>query len=319
MAKPKVLIGARIHESVRAYLEGFCECEYCDANGLPREELLGKMSDKAGAIIFGTRVDAAFFDAAPLLKAVCNVSVGYNNVDVDEAKKRGVAVTNTPGVLDETVADLILGLMLSSSRRIAELDRYVRDGAWKPSDGTNLYGSDVHRKTLGIIGMGRIGEAVARRAVGGFSMEVRYYNRHRKPEAESALGVAWRDLDGLLAESDFIVCMMPLTEETRGMIGKREFSLMKPSAFFINASRGQTIDEKALIEALRNGTIAGAGLDVFEVEPIAPDNPLLTFDNVVLTPHLGSATHRTRNEMAMLAARNLKTVLEGGAALTPVY
>ena len=286
---------------------------------MPRVDLLSRLKDKDGVILFGIKVDREFLDAAPSLKAVCNVSVGYNNVvDLEEARKRGIIVTNTPGVLDETVADLILGLMLSSSRRIAELDSYVRDGLWKPSDRENLFGLDVHHKTLGIIGMGRIGEAVARRAKGGFSMDVRYNNRNRKPETEQELGVVYQELDTLLSESDFIVLMTPLTEETRNMIGKREFSLMKDTAFFINASRGQTVDEEAMIAALKTGTIAGAGLDVFCAEPVSPENPLLKIKNAVLVPHLGSATHQTRGDMAMLAAKNIKGILEEGKAITPV-
>ncbi|MBN2627550.1 MAG: D-glycerate dehydrogenase [Spirochaetales bacterium] len=318
MKKPRVLVGAALNETIGSYLESFCDCEYCDANHLPRKELLGRLKDKEGVLLFGTKVDREFLDAAPDLKAVCNVSVGYNNVDVEEARERGITVTNTPGVLDETVADLILSLMLSVSRRIVELDSYVRAGGWKPSDGRNLYGRDVHHTRLGIIGMGRIGEAVARRAALGFSMAVGYNNRNRKPDAEEKLGAVYQDLETLLKESDFIVLMTPLTEETRGMIGRREFSLMKRTAFFINASRGQTVDEAAMIEALQNGTIAGAGLDVFEQEPVSPENPLLKLGNVVLLPHIGSATDRTRNDMARLAVENLKGILESGQALTPV-
>ncbi len=319
MAKPKVLVGAKIDVSVRNFLEEFCQCSYCDMGKSPQVESLEGLRETEGVIVFGSKIDAAFFDAAPSLKAVCCVSVGYNNVDVEEAQRRGVVVTNTPGVLDETVADLILSLMLSSSRRIAELDRYVRDGLWKPTDGANLYGLDVHHKKLGIVGMGRIGEAVAKRAKGGFSMDVLYYNRHRKADAEAGIGAVYRDFDALLAESDFIVLMTPLTEETRKLIGAREFSLMKKTAFFINASRGQTVDEEAMIEALRTNSIAGAGLDVFEREPIAPDSPLLSLKNVVLTPHIGSATHETRNDMARLAAENMKKILSGESAVTPVY
>ena len=319
MAEFNVLVGVKIPDYVKQYLESFCSCEYCNANHSPRTELLEKLKDKDGVIIMGTKVDCDFFDAAPSLKAVCNVSVGYNNVDIDEARKRSIMVTNSAGALDETVADLILGLMLSSSRRIAEMDTYIRKGLWKPSDGENFYGLDLHHKTLGIIGMGRIGEAVARRAAGGFAMNVGYFNRNRKYETEQELGVVYKDLDTLLSESDFIVIMTPLTDQTRKMIGRREFSLMKNTAFFINVSRGQTVDEEALIEALVNKTIAGAGLDVFEKEPVSADNPLLQLENVVLTPHIGSATFQTRGEMAMLAAKNVKTILEEGKAITPVF
>ncbi|MNN06365.1 Glyoxylate/hydroxypyruvate reductase B [compost metagenome] len=187
----------------------------------------------------------------------------------------------------------------------------MKDGHWKRGDDVELFGLDVHHKTLGIIGMGEIGEAVARRGKWGFGMNVLYHNRHQKPEAEDVLGAEYRGLDDLLRESDFIVLMTPLTPETRQMIGQREFALMKPTAIFINASRGATVDEAALITALQNRSIYGAGLDVFEHEPIRPDNPLLNMPNVVTLPHIGSATEQTRHDMAMLAAQNLVSALYG--------
>ena len=314
-----ILVGIKVADAVKEYLESFCRCEYCDAKGMPRNELLGKLKDKDGVMIMGIDVDTDFFDAAPSLKAVCNVSVGYDRVDTAEAARRNILVTNTPGILDETVADLVLGLMLSVSRRMVELDRYIRETQWKTFSLEDLFGLDVHHKTLGIIGMGNIGEAVARRACGGFSMNVLYHNRSRRPEAEKKWGAVYTELEDLLRESDFIVLLTPLTEKTRGMIGKREFSLMKNSAFLINASRGQTVDEKALIEALNSGEIAGAGLDVLEKEPVETDNPLLRMKNVVLTPHIGSSTRQTRERMAMLAAENMRSILETGKAVTPVY
>ncbi len=314
----KILVGVEIADRVKEFLESFCFCEYCDAARIPRNELLEKLKDKDGVMVMGTYVDREFFDAAPSLKAVCNVSVGYDRVDTAEAARRNVIVTNTPGILDETVADLVLGLMLSASRRVAELDRDIRNGKWSTANLNGLFGLDVHHKTLGIIGMGNIGNAVARRASEGFSMNLLYHNRSRKPDAEMRWGAVYADLATLLKESDFIVLLTPLTEETRGMIGRKEFSLMKETAFLINASRGRTIDEKALIEALKEGQIAGAGLDVFETEPVGTDNPLLEMNNVVLTPHIGSATIQTRTQMAMLAAENLKSILETGKAKTPV-
>ena len=313
-----VLICRKVPEDVKEFLESFSNCEYCETQKISRSDLLTRLKGKSAVLIKETLVDRDFFESAPDLQAVCNISAGYNNVDMKEARKRGIIITNTPGVLNDTVADLIFGLILSSSRRITELDSFVRKGLWRTADYGSLYGMNVHHKTLGIIGMGGIGEAVAVRAAKGFSMNVCYNNRNRKPDAEKNLGVTYRNLDDLFKESDFIVMMTPLNENTRGMIGKREFSLMKKSAFFINASRGQTIDETALIDALKNKRIAGAGLDVFETEPILSDNPLLTLDNVVLTPHIGSAIEETEDGMAMLAAKNLKAILSDGKALTPV-
>ncbi len=318
MKRPKVLVGLNVPDSVKQYLDTFCDCEYFTLRGVPRPEILSRIKDKEGLLIGGTKIDKQLLDAAPELKAVCCASVGYNNVDIEETRRRRIIVTNTPGVLNETVADLILALMLSVSRRIVELDGYLREGLWKPSDNENLFGLDVHHKTLGIIGMGRIGEAVAERAVGGFSMKVLYNNRNRKPETEQRLGVTYSGFDQLLEESDFVLVMTPLTEQTSRMFGSREFSLMKNTAYFINASRGQTVDETALVKALQNGSIAGAGLDVFDREPVAPDNPLLELKNTVLVPHIGSASYQTRGDMAMLAAENLNAIFKTGKGITAV-
>jgi gluconate 2-dehydrogenase len=226
-------------------------------------------------------------------------------------KARGVIGSNSPNVLNETVADLVFALILSTARRISELDRYVKDGLWKPGDNENLFGVDVHHASLGIVGMGRIGEAIARRAKFGFGMEVSYHNRTRKAEAEQQLGATYKKLDDLLRTSDFIVLITPLTAETAGLIGRDQFRMMKPSAIFINASRGQTVDEVAMIEALQTGLIRAAGLDVFQNEPVAADNPLLRMPNVVALPHIGSATSQTRFDMAMLAARNIVLAVNG--------
>jgi len=224
-------------------------------------------------------------------------------------KKNGIIGTHTRGVLDETVTDLIFGLMLSTARRINELDTYMRNGEWTSGNDRHLYGLDVYGQTLGIIGLGRIGESIVRRAVSGFNMDVLYHNRSRKPELEQNLGVQYEAMEELLTKSDFVIVMTPLTKETTHLIGKKEFELMKDTAIFINASRGPIVDEKALIDALENKKIFAAGLDVFEQEPINPANPLLKLDNVVLTPHIGSATKRTREDMAKLAAENVVNVI----------
>lgn len=204
-----------------------------------------------------------------------------------------------------------MGLMLSTSRRLVELDRYVKDNKWVPSDEENVYGLDVHHATLGIVGMGRIGEVVAKRAKFGFDMDILYYNRNRNKTVENSLGAKYCDLDSLLQKSDFIVVMVPLTKDTYHLIDVKEFNKMKSSAIFINASRGQTVNEKALIEALENNKIYAAGLDVYEMEPIDINNPLLKMSNVVALPHIGSATRKTRNAMCMLAAENLVKALLG--------
>ncbi|CAK4845490.1 unnamed protein product [Aphanomyces euteiches] len=226
-------------------------------------------------------------------------------------KAHGVMGTNTPEVLDETVADLVFALILGAARRTAELDHYVKQGKWKQGDDESLYGLDVHHATLGIIGLGRIGEAIARRAKLGFLMNVQYYNRNRKLEAEANLGVTYQPMNELLRTSDFILLMTPLTEETTHLIGREQFLLMKPSAIFINASRGKTVDEAALIEALQNKQIYAAGLDVYDREPVEEDNPLLQMSNVLALPHIGSATAQTRLDMAYLAAKNLVSAVLG--------
>lgn len=315
--KPKVLITRKIPDECLAYLQEHCECTQWEGEGsLPRAQLLEQIKEYDGLLLSGTSIDAELLERAPRLKAVSSISVGYNHFDIDEMKARGVIGTHTPYVLDDTVADLVLALMLSSARRIAELDAFVKQGNWKRGAvrEEHLFGMDVHHATLGIIGMGRIGEAIAKRAVHGFDMNLLYYNRSRKPEVEERFSAQYRSLEQLLKESDFVVLMTPLTPETVKFIRKEHFEMMKPSAFFINASRGQTVDEQALVDALRSGTIRGAGLDVFEKEPISPDNPLLQLDNVVTVPHIGSATVKTRNDMAMTASRNLVGALTGGKA-----
>jgi gluconate 2-dehydrogenase len=310
--KKKVYISERIPKHVEQYIGEHFEYEKWDGQGkIPREVLLKKIKDKHGLLNFGAKIDEELLAHAPHLKVVSNISVGYDNFDIEAMKARNVIGTNTPYVLDDTVADLIFGLMLSVSRRICELDAYVKAGHWEKEIGREHFGLDVHHATVGIIGMGRIGEAVAKRAKFGFDMNVLYYNRNRKQEAEERFGAKYCSLDELLQASDFIVLMTPLTDETYHLIGRREFDLMKQTAIFINASRGQTVDEEALIEALQEGKIYGAGIDTFTQEPIQKDNPLLGLQNVVTLPHIGSATLKTRVNMAMTAAENLVKGLQG--------
>lgn len=276
------------------------------------EELTKEASD-ADALwtMLSDQVDRNLIMSAPKLKVISNLAVGYNNIDVQAAAERGIVVTNTPGVLTETTADLAFSLLLASARRITEAERELREGKWKAWSAMQLTGMDVYGATLGIVGMGRIGEAVARRAK-GFGMDVLYHNRTRKPEAEEMHGFVYSDLDGLLSKSDFVVLLTPLTEETRNMIGAREISLMKETAVLINVARGGIVDEQALYEALVNKKIWAAGLDVFEQEPVPLDHPLLTLPNVTVLPHIGSASIRTRLKMMSMNAEDIKAVLEGG-------
>jgi gluconate 2-dehydrogenase len=310
--KPHVYVAAPVPAEVEAYIAEYCEYRKWEGDEpIPREQLLKEIADVEGLLMVGGRIDSELLDHAPKLKVVSNVSVGYNNFDLAAMKERNVMGTNTPHVLDETVADLAFALILSTARRIPELDQYVKEGRWVNKNDEWLFGVDVHGKTLGIIGLGRIGEAIARRAKYGFHMNVLYYNRRRKPEAEEQLGVTYSSLENLLQQSDFVVLMIPLTDETTHFMGREQFSLMKPSSIFINTSRGKTVDEAALIEALQERRIWGAGLDVFYDEPTSPDNPLLSMPNVVTLPHIGSATRQTRFDMAMLAAKNLVAAVLG--------
>lgn len=310
----KVLSAIPLQPEAEAALAAFCEYEAWDpAEPITEEALIARLADKDGLLLDGgPKVSRRLLEHCPRLKAVSDVSVGYNNFDLAAMKERGVIGTHTPGVLDESVADLALGLMIASARRICELDRTVRAGGWPAGSDLPLRGGDVNHRTVGIIGMGRIGEAVAQRARLGFNMDVVYHNRRRKLETELSLGVHYRSLPDLLRESDFVVMITPYTPETHQMMGAEQFALMKPSAYFINVSRGRNVDEPALVRALQDGVIAGAGLDVFTVEPLAADSPLTALENVVLTPHIGTNTGRTRLDMSLLGIRNLKAALTGG-------
>lgn len=312
MVKPKVIVYSEMNETVLQELRNECTVTYCDRwDPNFAEKIRQELPDTVGIIGDGLRVDAELLDQAPNLKVVCNISVGYDNLDLDALSARNVLATNTPGVLTETVADLIFALILSTARRVPELDRYVKQGHWNSPNSPDLFATDVHGKTLGIIGMGRIGQSIARRGTFGFGMPVLYYNRSRNQEAEQEMGATYCSLDDLVQQADIVCLMTPLTQETRGLMGEREFSLMKKEAIFINGSRGPTVDEQALVRALQNKTIASAGLDVFVQEPVDPRNPLLQMDNVVTLPHVGADTHQNRLRMDQLAAQNLLQAVQG--------
>lgn len=288
------------------------------AVAVPRHELLQQAAGQNGLLTLVTdRVDDELLAAAgPQLRVVANMAVGVDNIDVAACQRRGVIVTNTPDVLTETTADLVWALLMAAARRVVEGNQVVRQGRWDTWHPLFMTGQDVHGSTLGVVGAGRIGGAVLRRAA-GFDMQLLYHNRRPRPEVEAATGAKYAPLDDLLQQSDFVVCMLPLTDETAGRFGQREFALMKPTAVFVNASRGAVVDEAALHGALTTGQIWAAGLDVFAEEPIDAHHPLVNLPNCVCLPHIGSASVATRNNMAMLAARNLVAVLTGGEPLTP--
>jgi glyoxylate reductase len=280
--------------------------------GAPREVLLRELGQAAAVLALppSDRLDVAAMDGAPQLKVVSGFGVGYDYVDVPEATRRGIMVCNTPGTLTETTADQAWALLMAAARNTTRGDRYVRSGAWHQYEPALLLGADVHGATLGVIGLGAIGRAVARRAA-GFGMRVLYTGRSRKPDAEASTGATFVALDDLLRLSDFVSLHCALTPETRGLIGAPQLALMKPTAILVNTARGAIVDQRALATALQQGQIAGAGIDVYEQEPIAPDDPLLACQNAVLVPHLGSATYPTRALMARVAAENIVAGLQG--------
>jgi lactate dehydrogenase-like 2-hydroxyacid dehydrogenase len=309
----KILITRGIFPEIVEALSARFEVEHnADDRPWPAEELARRLRGKHGAMAtVMDKFDEATLAQAPDLKVISNIAVGYNNIDVAAATRRGIKVTNTPGVLDDTTADLTWALLMAAARRIAEGDAYVRAKAWKIAFGVQYFlGQDIHHATLGIIGMGRIGQAIARRA-SGFDMRILYHNRSRIPEAdEKRLAATWVERDALLAQSDFVVVMAPYSPATHHLIGAAEIAKMKPTAVLVNTARGGVVDDAALVEALKAGRIAAAGLDVFEGEPnVSPG--YLSLRNVVLTPHIGSASRATRVVMCNTAAANLTAVLEG--------
>jgi len=311
MAKPKVYSTHQLFEPARNILDANCDMQYwTDSERPPRDEVLRHVKDKDGLICLLTeKVNEEFLRAAPKLRIASNVAVGYDNIDVDACTKRGVVVTNTPGVLDETTADFAWTLLMAVARRVAEGEALARSGNWRGWNLDQLCGADVWGKTLGIVGFGRIGRSVARRA-SGFQMKIIYTDAVRaSEEVEKSVNAEFCDMNSLLAESDFISLHVPLLPETRGMFNGPKFLRMKPTAFVINTSRGPVIDEAALIAALENKKIAGAALDVFENEPFL--HPGLKRSNVVLTPHIASASLETRTNMAVMAANNIVAMFNG--------
>lgn len=269
------------------------------------------LSDAHGLVGASHAITPELLDAAPRLEAIATISVGYDNYPVEELTRRGILLCNTPDVLTETTADTGFLLIMAAARRAVELAELIKRGEWTAGIGPEHFGSDVHGKTLGLIGFGRIGTAVARRGALGFGMRILYSNASPKPELEAQLGAEHREVDTLLAEADIICVTVPLTAETEHLIDKREFALMKSSTIFVNIARGKVVNEAALIEALERGRIRAAGLDVFEQEPLSPESPLPHMKNVVALPHIGSATHETRTAMAQRAVDNITLALRG--------
>jgi len=278
----------------------------------PYEVLLEKVRDVDGLLaLLSDKIDAALMEAAPRLKVISNLAVGYDNIDVPEATRRGIVVGNTPGVLTETTADLTFALLMAAARRVVEADAFTRMGRWKTWGPMIMLGQDIHHATLGIVGLGRIGTEVAKRAK-GFDMTVLYYDPQRRSEEERKLGVEYvSELSTLLSRSDFISLHVPLSPRTYHLFGAAEFAAMKPTAILVNTSRGPIVDQKALYKALKSHQIFAAAIDVTEVEPISPEDPLLTLDNLVITPHIASASFTTRTGMATMAAANLIAGLHG--------
>lgn len=312
MTKPRVYVTRRLPDKALDIIASVCNMEVNPYNRvLTREELEEAIQGIHGLLCLLTdTIDGPLLDLNPDLKVIANYAVGYNNIDVVACTKRKIPVSNTPGVLTETTADLAWALLMASARRLGESERYLRRGEFKGWGPLFFLGQDIYRQTLGIIGLGRIGEAMARRAK-GFDMKVLYYNSSRKDGGEEkALGVEYRELEDLLKESDYVSIHVPLNQETEHLIGPRELGLMKSTAHLINTARGPIVDEKALVEALKKGTIGGAGLDVFEEEPeLAPG--LVDLENVTIVPHIASASIATRTKMATMAAENLIKGLRG--------
>jgi lactate dehydrogenase-like 2-hydroxyacid dehydrogenase len=316
-----VFVARRIPEEGLALVEAACEADlWPDELPPPRDELLRRVAGCEGVLTLLTdRVDDEFLDAAgPALRVVSNFAVGYDNIDVAACLRRGVAVGNTPGVLTETTADLAWALLMAAARRLTEGARYVRDGRWKTWGPLLLLGPDVFGSTLGIVGFGRIGQAVARRA-SGFGMRVLYHDVARLPaDVEGPLGATFVPLEELLAQSDFVSLHVNLTPETKHLINARTLASMKPTAVLVNTSRGPVVDQAALAHALQNGVIWAAALDVTDPEPIPMSDPLVGLDNCLIVPHIASASRATRGKMAAMAAANLIAGVRGEPLPTPV-
>ena len=317
--KPKVYVTRMLPKVALDKVLSFCDAEVWEGElPPPRDVLLQKVVGVEGLLSLLTdKIDGELMDRAPHLKVVSNCAVGFDNIDVGAATKRGIIVGNTPGVLTDTTADFAFTLLMAAARRVVEGDREVRAGKWKTWGLMTLLGQDIHNATLGIVGLGRIGCAVAKRAK-GFGMKLLYTDVIRNKQAESELGIEYVDMDRLLAESDFITLHTNLTPETTHLMGQKQFEKMKRTAILVNTSRGPIVDNMALYEALRSGKIAYAALDVTEPEPLPANHPLLTLNNVVVVPHIASASVATRTKMALMAADNLIAGLKGEMPPNPV-
>lgn len=320
LQKPTIFITRKLpKELLQPYESEFNITMWSDASTpIPRQKLLEKVQDVDGLFcMLSDQIDEELFKHAPNLKIVANLAVGYDNISLDAANEHGVIVTNTPDVLTETTADLAFGLLMATGRRLTEASEYIKEDQWSDWSPFLLAGKDIYEQTIGIVGMGRIGQAVARRAK-GFNMPIIYHNRTRNKQAEKELDATYVGFEELLKEADYVVSLVPLTEETDKIFNKEAFQLMKESAIFINVGRGQTVDEDALYKALKSREIQAAGLDVFDVEPISSLHPLMQLDNAVCLPHIGSASVNTREEMIKLCLNNFKQHFQGNEVMTPV-
>jgi len=312
MPRPKVYVTRMLPERGLRIIKEHFDTEVWPEYAPPPKEMIIKKAANVDALVslLSDKIDAEVFDAAPKLKIVSQIAVGFDNIDLKEATKRGIYVTNTPEVLTDTTADFAWALLMAIARRVVEADKYVHTGQWKVAwHPSMMQGRDVYGATIGIVGAGRIGFGVAQRA-SGFKMRILYYDVIPRPEVEKEFGAKRVDLDTLLRESDFVSVHVPLMKETFHLINEERLKLMKKTAYLINNSRGPVVDEKALYTALKEGRIAGAGLDVFEQEPMPMNNPLLKLDNVVLAPHISSASYETRSRMAEMVAENLVAFFE---------
>lgn len=310
--KPSIILYKPLPDDLQQRLEThFTVTKVADLNPDTINRHADAFASAAGLLGANETVDAALLENMPALRAASTISVGFDNYDVAALNDRKVRLMHTPTALTETVADTLMALVLATARRVVEVAERVKTGEWKQSIGPDWYGVDVHHKTMGIVGMGRIGMALAQRAHCGFGMPILYNARRQHKEAEERFQARYCDLDTLLESADYVCLILPLTEETRHLFGAKQFRKMKPSAIFINAGRGPVVDEQALISALLNGEIHAAGLDVFEQEPLPVDSPLLSMPNVIALPHIGSATHETRYNMAATAVDNLINALQG--------
>ena len=317
--KPRVYVTRLLPQEAMDRVNSFCDAKTWDGPlPPPRDVLMENVANIEGLLSLLTdKIDAELMDKAPKLKVISNYAVGFDNIDIPAATKRGIIVGNTPGVLTETTADLAFTLLMAAARRIVEGDKEVRAGRWKTWGPMTLLGQDVHGATLGIVGLGRIGAAVAQRAK-GFGMKILYYDIIRNEKVEKELGIQYTDLNNLLSQSDFITIHTNLTKETHHLIGAKQFEIMKRTGILVNTSRGPIVDNMALYEALRNKKIAYAALDVTEPEPLPAEHPLLTLDNVIVVPHIASASVASRTKMGLMAADNLIAGLKGEMPPNPV-